>query len=475
MLRYRATSIVQLIRRGLFLIALLLVFGQIAAIISVNRLTSKSGQAVYDAAQTLHTSQLLVTELALMERSSRQYEIIGDENFYQAYLEHRQQFLHHAQMLSGKPLTALQRNRLEALRAAEDDVFLKLSRGRGSEEAQLGSEGFWTLNAMARAILGESQEFISQEVGKIQDAAAATNQQLLVQAVVLIIAALILAGLYSRLINRPFRELERAIDRLGEGDFMQGIDVSGPEDLRELGRELEELRRRLLALEQQKATMLRSISHELKTPLATIREGVALLNDQVPGTLNRQQAEIIEILQSRSAKLQELVENLINLNIVQGEEPSMKRRPVELQGLLAQVIDEHRLIAEARGLTVSRTLQPATVVGDGEKLKSIFENLLSNAIKHSPNDGEIRVELRRDTDLATVDVIDEGPGIRPSERAKVFELFYRARTSVNGKDQGTGVGLAIARAYVQLHKGTIEIIDSDAGAHFRVALPMSDR
>ncbi len=475
MLLYRATSIVQLIRRGLFVIVLLLVIGQIVAIVSVNRLTSKSGQAVYDAAETLHTSQLLVTELALMERGARQYAVVGDTNFHQAYLEHRQQFLHHAQTLSTKPLTDVQRNRLQALIAAEDDVFSKLSRERESEEAQLGSEGFWTLNAMGRAILGESQEFISQEVKKIQDAAADTNQQILVQAVGLIIAALVLAAVYSRVINRPIRELERAIDRLGEGNYVQEISVSGPQDLKELGRDLEELRKRLLALEQQKVTMLRNVSHELKTPLATIREGVALLNDQVPGTLNRQQAEITEILQTHSAKLQELIENLINLNIAQGEEPSMKRRPIELHRLLAEVIDEQKLVAEARGVSVRQTLESARMVGDNEKLKSIFENLLSNAIKHSPDGAEIRVELRRDTDLATVDVIDEGPGIKPSERSRVFDLFYQARSSVNGKDKGSGVGLAIARAYVQLHKGTIEIVDSPAGAHFRVALPVSER
>ncbi|MDX1487549.1 MAG: hypothetical protein R3268_05060, partial [Acidiferrobacterales bacterium] len=219
MVLYRTTSIVQLIRRGLFLVALLLVFGQIAAIISVNRLTSKSGQAVYDAAQTLHTSQLLATELALMERSARQYQVIGETDLHHAYLEHRQQFLHHAQLLSGKPLTDVQRDRLEALLAAEDNVFLKLSQGFGSEEAQLGAEGFWTLNAMGRAILGESQEFISQEVKKIQDAAANTNQQLLVQAAALIVAALVLAGAYSRVINQPIRELERAIKRLSDGNF----------------------------------------------------------------------------------------------------------------------------------------------------------------------------------------------------------------------------------------------------------------
>ena len=474
MLLYRSTSIVQLIRRGLFVMALLLVFGQLVAVISVDRLTRQSGRAVYDAAEALHNSQQLATEIALMERSARQYDVVRDDNFYRVYLEHRQQFVQYAQALLAKPLDDLQRSQLQSLIEQENEIFRRLTDTRpGSVEAQEAIDGFWVLNTMGRTILTESQEYIRGEVKRIQVAAADAKRQLIVQAAAFIAAAIILAVLYSRWINRPIRQLEQAIAKLGKGNLTEAIQVAaGPRDLHELGRELEGLRQRLLALEQQKVLILRNFSHELKTPLATIREGIELLNDQVPGLLNREQSDIIDIVRGNSVKLQKLIEDLINLNVAQGEQISMAWQPVGLQAVLDEVLEEQRLLAEGRGLQVHRSFEVATVPGDREKLKTVFQNVVSNAIKYSPDGGAINVTLRRDTDHAIVDVVDEGPGVDPAERHKVFELFYRGRRRPAGQIKGSGVGLTIAHTYVGLHKGKIEIVDAPRGAHLRVALPL---
>lgn len=474
MLLYRSTSIVQLIRRGLLVMALLLVFGQLVAVISVDRLTRQSGRAVYDAAEAMHNSQQLATEIALMERSARQFDVVRDDNIYRVYLEHRQQFLQFAQALLAKPLDDLQRSQLQSLIEQENEIFRRLTETRpGSPEAQEAIDGFWVLNTMGRTILTESQEYIRGEVKRIQSAAADAKRQLMVQAAVFIAAALILAVLYSRWINRPIGQLEQAIAQLGRGNLTEAIQVSaGPRDFHELGHELEGLRQRLLALEQQKVLMLRNFSHELKTPLATIREGLELLKDQVPGQLNREQSDIIDIVRGNSIKLQKLIEDLINLNVAQGEQISVTWQPVGLQGVLDEVLEEQRLLAEGRGLLVQRTFEVATVPGDREKLKTVFQNVVSNAIKYSPDGGAINVTLRRDTDHAIVDVMDEGPGIDPSERQKVFELFYRGRRRPGGQIKGSGVGLTIAQTYVRLHNGKIEIVDAARGAHLRVALPL---
>jgi two-component system sensor histidine kinase GlrK len=219
--------------------------------------------------------------------------------------------------------------------------------------------------------------------------------------------------------------------------------------------------------------MLRNISHELKTPLATIREGIELLRDGVPGALNREQSDIVEIVRNDSLKLQKLIENVISLNVAQGEELSVTWQPVELRGLLDNVLEEHRLLMEGRGVRVDRTLDQARVSGDRDKLKTVFENVISNAVKYSPDGGEIAVGLRRNAGHAHVDVIDHGPGVDPAERQKVFELFYRGRARAASQVKGSGVGLAIAQAYVQLHNGTIEFVDCPRGAHVRVVLPLA--
>ena len=109
---------------------------------------------------------------------------------------------------------------------------------------------------------------------------------------------------------------------------------------------------------------------------------------------------------------------------------------------------------------------------DENKLEAIVDNLLSNAIKFSPAGGTIRVQLRRRGPDVVVDVMDEGPGIFPEDRGRVFEPFYQGGSEYTGPVKGTGLGLAIVREYVNAHNGSVEIIvDGNPGAHLRVILP----
>lgn len=471
---YRSRSILQFILTGFFLIALLLIIGQLAAIVAVDRLARESRQAVYDAADILHASQVLSTDIMLMERGARQFHVIDDPALYEVYVDRRARFLQNAQRLAAMPLSDLQRGRVELLMSQEAEIFQMLSDAADRRSGvRPAIEQFWGLSALGRAILTESGQSVGEEVERIQDIAGKTQRRLIWHAVALIPAALILAAVYSALINRPIRQIAGAIRGLGEGQVTMPIEVTGPRDLEDLGKQLDWLRMRLRALEQHKITILRNISHELKTPLAAIREGVELLSDEVPGTLNRQQTEIAQILRSNSQRLQKLIEDLINFSIAQAEDPFLNERPVQLHRLIDRLVDEQKLIVAAHGITVRRELTEATVIGDQEKIKSIFDNLLSNAIKYSPDGGEIQISLGRDTGRAVVDVRDQGPGIDPREREQVFEAFFQGHKSARGPVKGSGLGLSIAHAYVRLHKGSIQVMDSNRGAHVRVALPLA--
>lgn len=469
---YRTTSSLQLILTGFFLLALLLIVGQIAAITSVDRLARQGREWVYQAADTLHLSQVLATDITSLERAARQFQIVGDRALLDVYVERRARFLHTAERLAAVRLTEGQRQRLDTMLAEEAQISLALARGN-ENETRRAIDKFAALDVLARAILQESGEAISQAAEQIQETAGETKRRLIYHALALIPAALILAAIYSILINRPIRQLARAIRVLGEGNVVESLRVVGPRDLEELGKQLDWLRLRLRGLEQHKVTILRNISHELKTPLAAIREGVELLNDEVPGTLNGKQAEIVRILQGNIGRLQKLIEDLINFSVAQAEDPFLNERPVQLHRLLERAIEEQQPVLTAHGLAVRREIAEATVIGDPEKLKSIFDNLLSNAIKYSPDGGEISVTLARDGGKAVVDVRDQGPGIAAAERTKVFDAFYQGQPAAKGHIRGTGLGLSIAHAYVRLHKGTIEVMESLRGAHLRVALPLA--
>jgi two-component system sensor histidine kinase GlrK len=140
--------------------------------------------------------------------------------------------------------------------------------------------------------------------------------------------------------------------------------------------------------------------------------------------------------------------------------------------MVTHVAQQHSLTMRSKNLSMNLSAADLQIEADENKIEAIIDNLLSNAIKFSPVGGTIRVQLRRRGSDAVIDVMDEGPGISPEERGRVFEPFYQGNTAYTGPVKGTGLGLAIVREYATAHQGSAEIIDDgNPGAHLRVVLP----
>jgi two-component system sensor histidine kinase GlrK len=149
---------------------------------------------------------------------------------------------------------------------------------------------------------------------------------------------------------------------------------------------------------------------------------------------------------------------------------------VSLPELVQRVIKEQKLAALARRISFDVRLGPAEIVGDASRVRVIVDNLVSNAIKYSPRAGVIAVALSTERDRANLDVIDEGHGVDPAERSRIFETFYQGNAQMEGRVKGSGLGLAIAREYAIAHGGGIDVqdrADGRRGAHFRMWLPLA--
>lgn len=469
---YRSTSIRQVILIGFSLVTLPLILALVMALVAVDRSTNQSQNAIAAVTQSINASRMLVEDLTAMERHARQYNVLHDAALFEVYLKRRQQFLINVQSLSGPDFALPEHPDLQALVASEQSLFAALEKVLpGSNQMTAAIDRFGALNAQARAILAENSEIATREAANIQHAAADTSQLLLWLTLLLIVLALVLAAVFTGLIARPIKQINHAIRRLGDGDFTGGINVSGPDDLVNLGKRLEWLRRRLIQLEQQKINFLRHISHELKTPLASIREGVGLLKDRVVGPLNTEQAEVAQILQQNSRQLQRLIEDLIAFSVAERFETEQERHPASLDDILRGVVHDQKLAIKAKNITFELSLAEITVPGDRERLRVIFDNLLSNAIKYAPTGGKVSVVLRSNDGHAVIDVRDNGPGIDADERERIFEAFYQGRAVAKGHIKGSGLGLSIAFEYVKSHAGTIQALDARMGSHLRVTLP----
>jgi two-component system sensor histidine kinase GlrK len=231
---------------------------------------------------------------------------------------------------------------------------------------------------------------------------------------------------------------------------------------------------RLLELAQERNRFLRHMSHELKTPLANIREGTELLMDGAVGELDSAQREVTTILRDNGIKLQQLIENLLSFSAWQARHAGLEISEFRLRPMVKSVLETHQLTLLAQRVHLDLKVQDIELRADRAKLKLILDNLLSNALKYSPRGGTIYIHAKADDDVLVLDVGDTGPGISIDERSAIFQAFSSGSAPTAGHLKGTGIGLSVVNEFVQAHGGSIEIVDGVVpGAHFRVRLPLA--
>ena len=471
---YRPRSIVRLILIGFAVVLTPLIAALVTALVQVDRLAQNSRMAVLEAEMATQQSQSLLEQLTDMQRALGQYRVLGDSSLYQTYLERRTAFRNAIQNLLELRLTKTGAEALHALQTGEQALFDKYA--STPNQARSGSDNLtsqWAgLADGARAVLTESRKLIDEQANFTTATADKLQRTLLLQAAAIIPATLLLAALFVVLITRPMRQLGQAIRLLGAREFSEPIEVHGPRDVEDLGKQLDWLRRRIQELEHQKITFLRHISHELKTPLTTIREGSELLVESLANSAP-EEAEISRIMQSNSVYLQRLIEDLLQFGKTQELITDLRiTDSVDLQALVKTVVATQSVASSAKNIQVEQQLEQVRIRGDENKIRIVIDNLLANAIKYTPGGGRITIGLHAHDNWALIDVQDTGPGVDAAETQKIFEPFEQGQAEYESSVKGTGLGLAIAKEYVEAHDGYIKVVDADHGAHFRVLLPI---
>jgi len=453
---------------GLAIIAVPLLAAILNATVQMRRLTETSQQLVLESVQTTRLTQNMFGQIASLERAARLYQVMGSATVLAAFHEHDAALKGTLRELHAQLRSDAARDAVGALDRIRVDVTAAVQPGAaGTQETRL-----LQLADTAARVAQLSNRQIDAELGTLEDQANAERRQLFLEAALLVPLVLLAVVVFTLGLGRPLRQIDRAITELGSGKFARPISVYGPVDLERLGQQLEWLRSRLLDLAQERNRFLRHMSHELKTPLANIREGTELLMDGAVGELDTGQREVTAILQENSIKLQRLIENLLSFSAWQSNSVGLEPTEFRLRPLIKQVLENQQLTLVSQRVRLDAQIEDITLVADRGKIRLILENLLSNAIKYSPRGGVIHLRARaRDAEL-TLEVADAGAGILPEERARIFEAFYTGRAP-GGHVKGTGIGLSVVNEFVHVHRGTIEIVDGEfPGAHFRIRMPL---
>jgi signal transduction histidine kinase len=293
----------------------------------------------------------------------------------------------------------------------------------------------------------------------------------------------------AKLLTDPMVEdIERLSERLrsvGAGDRSAGLTTGGDDELADLARAAnamieqlagEEARR--AASEEARRALIIAISHDLRTPLAALRVLTEAVEDGIVTGATR--TRYLKEMQTHVAVLTTLIDDLFELSRAQAGELTLASQPVEIGELVSEAVASMRSVGERRGVRL--TTEPVTgqtvaarlaAHVDPGQIRRVLLNLLDNAIRHTPPGGSVLARASRDDGNIWVEVADEGSGIAPEERARIFEPFFRGGGNAARSGDGAGLGLAIARAIISAHGGEIWLAEADRGTRVCFSLPAS--
>jgi two-component system sensor histidine kinase GlrK len=471
---YRPKSLNGLILVGFGLVGLPLLIAVIWALVNLDRLAEQSEQLVFTGVTAADNNRLLVERVGSLERVARQYHVLGNPDSLQLMRQDLESV--EARLAAMAPLTAETGATALALSIATGarHIVTALSReGLGSAEAETAIAEFAPLRQRVNELTTAQSAFVEAELKALQDSTRRAQRISAWQVAALVPGTLILVLFFILLVAKPIRQLDTAIHQLGQSGFSKPIAVKGPTDLERLGQQLEWLRLRLLELAQEKNKFLRHMSHELKTPLANIREGTELLLDGTVGELDQPQREVADILRANGLKLQQLIENLLSFSAWQTKTEVLTLSDFALRALAISVAKEQRLALKAAHIQLKLEVEDLYVNADRDKIRTVLDNLLSNAIKFTPKGGYITIRASQTPSSFVLEFGDTGPGIPNEESPRIFEAFFQGRREQGGQVAGTGIGLSVVLECIQAHEGSVELVDSGefSGAHFRIDIP----
>jgi signal transduction histidine kinase len=301
------------------------------------------------------------------------------------------------------------------------------------------------------------------------------------------IATLLITQFVAHSLTAPLDDMNTVARSISHGDYTRRVRESRRDELGDLAQTINRMADDLEAQDRQRKELVANVSHELRTPIAGLR---AVLENIVDGVTTAD-PETMRTALKQTERLGRLVETLLDLSRLDNGVVPLRKRRFEVWPYLSGVLKEANMAVPARAgiasgsgshtrtdvhLHLDVTPPELTAHADPERIHQVVANLIDNAVKHSPPHGRVTVKARRGTlpESLELEVLDEGPGIPPSEWHRVFERFNRGGAGASngqGGDGGTGLGLAIARWAVDLHGGRIGVAESERGCRILVTLP----
>lgn len=465
----------RLVLAGYLLAAAPMVLAVVLAAVAIERLTVHTESLLEQGVVATRLSIRLQDELVDLERNARQFQVIGSPELGDVVAQRLQrvgQTLNELQRVETAGELARAIEQMQERIAGHAQAWTMTSQRRATVTILVTALSGLVRDARAMITLGDAA--IDRENAALQAAGVRSRWVIAIALGALLPLTVVLATALSRVVLKPLRDAERGIDDLGHGRYEREIAIASPEEMRLLGEQLDWLRRRLAQLESDKDRFLSHVTHELKTPLSSLREGVALLADHSLGGLSPAQQEVVEILDASAHELEAMVNKLLGYAEWRREKKDARPEWFALPTVLQEIGASRKLMLDTRDLHIQQDVGDGMVWGQRARLQEVMDNLLGNAVKHAPEGGAIEVSARYSDGHCEIHVRDRGRGVPAQLGARIFEPFVRGDGAVESAVRGTGIGLSIVRETLIEHGGTVEVEDAQPGARFVLRWPVPD-
>jgi signal transduction histidine kinase len=336
------------------------------------------------------------------------------------------------------------------------------------------------LGGATRDIIEEEERILAQSPVMQSQQREMVQKALILGVGLNVVLAIALAMFFSKGITKRLEIMTENSQRVAKGEPLHAA-VEGVDEIAQLDGTFHKMVNDLNQAELHKQQLLQTVSHDLRSPLSSVRGILTLLSAGAMGQLPQKAIDKLKMAESDVERLIKLITDLLDLEKIAEGKGKLEVSPVPVKRLVERAVNSIIGLAEEKGVNISRTIDPVAVLGDEDRLVQVIVNLVSNAIKFSPEGGEIEVEAESinllDSTLPKqieITVCDRGRGVPPELREKIFERFEQVKKTDATDGGGIGLGLAICKSIVELHGGAIGVRENPGGGSiFWFRLPAS--
>jgi two-component system sensor histidine kinase GlrK len=462
----------------------------------------------------------LIRNIDQIEEFTLKYFVTGDPDYGEHLVATREAFSGTLGEIRQLRLSFAEQQEIERLGETWDVLLhaAQLRSGDGTaqqqpspDEANQELTRIGDLRSQTLSFLQATREAAQSQVTASTLASRRAQRVSLIAAIAALLASLLVSFSIVRSISKPLKRLTEATHAVAAGQFSYKLEAKGDDELAQLAYDFDSMMRRLNELETLKRDFISHVSHELKSPLASIQETLRLLHEELPGPLTTAQRRFVEVTLQSTRRLSSMIGDLLDLSRIEAGVMEYHVRAHDLGELLRTAFAEFEAQFQEQHIRLEEQMPEKSVSTecDDGRILQVIGNVLNNAWKASPEGGSIQVRLSANAELpanvpavwrkkglaageagyALISIADCGPGIPDSEKAVIFEKFRQVRQSQDGVSgngarkerarhakglagRGVGLGLAIARTIIEAHRGAIWVEDNPGGGSvFHILLP----